>query len=533
MRPMKLRTKLILLIFGLFFTVMTMVGGLFNNIIGETLEDQIGKRALNVSKTVASMPTIVEAFDSPNPSAIIQPIAEEVRITTGAEFVVVGNREGIRYSHPVPERIGRRMVGGDNRPALEEGKSYVSRAIGTLGPSLRGKVPIMNPQGEIIGIVSVGFMIEDIEETVEKYQKRVILLILLGFLLGGIGAVWISSNVKQAIFGLEPNQIAQLFKEKNAILHSIREGIIAINEHGLVTTANQAALDILGKSRKESIIGQPITHILPQTKMLEVIETRTSQIDQEIQIGDSIVIANRIPIFHGDKVIGVVSSFRRKEEIDQLARELTQVQTYADSLRAQSHEYSNKLYTISGLIQFGNYNEALELISQETSGYYELEQFLSINIADPMLQAFLLGKHNRGRELKVDLQIDQQSSLGDLPEHVEREKLVTILGNLLDNAFEAVIQNEPNNREVRLFMTDIGKDIIFEIEDSGPGLSSEEYSSIFEKGYSTKQGNGRGVGLYLVKNALQYLGGYITVSQSPLQGAAFTVVIPKEGLKSK
>jgi two-component system, CitB family, sensor kinase len=527
MKSLNLQTKMIFLITSLLVFMLVFLGFLFNNMLSSSLEDQIGKRALNVAQSVARMPTVQDAFQTDDPSAIIQPIVEEIRKETNAQFIVVGNREEIRYSHPLKERIGQKMAGGDSHPALEKGESYVSKAVGSLGPSIRGKVPIINKSGEVIGIVSVGFLLENVQEIIYDYQWKVYLFIFTVLLIGVIAAVQIAKGFKKAIFGLEPKEIASLLLERNAILESIREGIIAINEKGYITMINKEACRIINIPSHEKVVGKRIVDVFPSTKMVNVLQTGDSDFDEELLIGKKEVIVNRTPIINNGSIDGVVASFRRKDEIDQLSKELSQVQSYAESLRAQTHEYSNKLYTISGLIQLGSYEEAIELIHKETADYQEIVQFLMTKVPDTMIAALFLGKYNRAHELKIEMEIDSESSMKDIPIQISREKLVTILGNLLDNAFESVLESAEKEKRVQMFMTDLGRDLIFEIEDSGSGVSDKDVFLIFQRGYSTKKKEG-GVGLFLVDSAVRFLGGYITVSKSSLGGALFTVVIPKE-----
>ncbi|MEK3936014.1 sensor histidine kinase [Sporosarcina sp. FSL W7-1349] len=525
-----LQTKLALLIMGLFLIVITVLGTSFNSIMTRSVEEQIGKRALSVAEAVASMPAIRSALDAQNPSEIIQPLAHEIRLKSGAEFVVVGNKDSIRYSHPDEEKIGQTMVGGDNYVALHEGKSYISKSEGTLGPSIRGKVPIFNEDGQIVGIVSVGFLDTAVDEMAQQYEDQVILLIFMFLGISIIGAYLISKEVKRAIFGLEPKQIGRLYQERSAILESVHEGIIAINDKGFISTINEAAYKILNIKPREDIPQSHILELLPETKLLDVLRDGKHQYNQEIIINDNPIIVSRVPILTKGKITGVVASFRKKTDIEQLSGELSQVQQYAGVLRSQTHEYANKLYTISGLIQLKSYQEALDVINKEANDYQELIQFLLDSVPDKLISAILLGKYNRSHELQVDFVIDKDSSLRDLPSHIQREKLVTILGNLLDNAFEAVLDSGASRREVRLFMTDLGNDFIFEIEDSGAGLSMDEQDLLFTRGFSTKHGKDRGHGLFLVDQAVQYLNGYITISESELGGLAFLVVIPKGGV---
>ena len=523
--PRTLHGRMLLLMFLLLGALVIITWLMVSMLVSSILEEYIGRNALNVSKTVSLTTVVHEGLKNKN-STQIQLYAESVRKATGARFVVVGDHEGRRYSHPVPERIGKLMVGGDNPRALERGEAYVSKAVGTLGPSMRGKVPIFANSGKVMGVVSVGYLQETVESVTEGYLQRVLLWVFGLFLLGGIGTWLIARNVKQSIFGLEPVEIARLFRERNAILDSIREGVVAINDKGQVTMLDHEAAKIL-KIPPESGIGTSIESILPQTRMLEVLKSGEEQFDQEMIIGDIEVIVNRVPIWQNGRVAGVVSSFRRKDEIDRMAQELTQIQEYSEVLRTQTHEYSNKLHTLAGLIQLGSHQEALDLIGRETSGYQELLGTLAETVPEPLLSAIILGKYNRAQELRINFQLDPESRMIDIPKKINREKIVTILGNLLENALEAAQENTSGKRMVQLSMTDFGNDLIFEVEDSGSGIEDESVDLSLQHGFTTKSGTGRGIGLSLVHENLKYLGGHLTVVRSSLGGMRFTIYIPK------
>ena len=523
--PRTLHGRMLLLMFLLLGALVSITWLMVSMLVSSILEEYIGRNALNVSKAVSLTTVVHEGLKNKN-STQIQLYAESVRKATGARFVVVGDHEGRRYSHPVPERIGKLMVGGDNPRALERGEAYVSKAVGTLGPSMRGKVPIFANSGKVIGVVSVGYLQETVESVTEGYLQRVLLWVFGLFLFGGIGTWLIARNVKQSIFGLEPVEIARLFRERNAILDSIREGVVAINDKGQVTMLDHEAAKIL-KIPPESGIGTSIESILPQTRMLEVLKSGEEQFDQEMIIGGIEVIVNRVPIWQNDRVAGVVSSFRRKDEIDRMAQELTQIQEYSEVLRTQTHEYSNKLHTLAGLIQLGSHQEALDLIGRETSGYQELLGTLAETVPEPLLSAIILGKYNRAQELRIIFQLDPESRMIDIPKKINREKIVTILGNLLENALEAAQENTSGKRTVLLSMTDFGNDLIFEVEDSGSGIEDESVDLSLQHGFTTKSGTGRGIGLSLVHENLKYLGGHLTVVRSSLGGMRFTIYIPK------
>jgi two-component system, CitB family, sensor kinase len=530
---LRLHHKLILLIGSLLFSVVIIMGAIFHDMEVKMIKEQIGQRALTLAETIASTPEVQKGFDSAEPSRIIQPFAENIRQKTGAEFIVVGNKEGIRYSHPIPERLGRKMVGGDNGEVLK-GKSIISEAVGSLGPSLRGKAPVFNEEKRVVGVVSVGFSISDIEEMTDVYRNRIILFALLILMVGVFGAMMIAYGVDKALFGLKPKEIGRLYMEKQAILESIREGLIAVNAQGDITMINHTALEFLDLEEGSPVLGKKIFDVLPNSRLLEVIRTGQAAYDLEMMIGENIVVANLLPVRSDDAgVIGAVASFRNKSELYRLTEELSQVKRYAEALRAQTHEYSNKLYMISGLIQLESYQEAIELITRESDIHQNLFQFIMKEIPDPMIGGLLIGKFNRASELKVQLEIDRESSFKDVPDSVDRSSLVTIIGNLIDNAMEATFENALSTKNVKVFFTDLGEDLIIEVEDNGNGISEGQAANIFEMGFSTKSEENRGFGLALVKQAIERLGGYITFDRGTASGTVFTVAIPKHTAEMK
>lgn len=493
--------------------------------LSNSVEEQIGHRALQLARAVALIPEVVSAVERRD-SESLDPFIDQIRATGDARFIVVGDAEGIRLAHPVKNRIGKRMVGGDNEPALLKGESYISKATGSLGPSIRGKTAILNHAGEIIGVVSVGYMIGGVTSVIAAYQRNILVVTAIGILMSVIAAVSIANYFKRSIFGLEPEQIAQLFKERNATLESVREGIIALNADGRITTFNRAAVETLGLQDAMPLAGKHIAEVLPKNTMLETLGSRQPLFDQEIRHYGQPIVVNRIPIFDNDEVTGVVSSFRRKDELDRLARQLSRSEQYADTLRSQAHEYSNKLQTIAGLIEIGAHDEALELVGRESRDHQALIHLLAESIREPTLSGCLIGKFNRAHELGIELVIDPESRMEALPEHISADQLVTVVGNLLDNAFDATVAG--NGHSVTLSISDYGTDLIFEVEDEGEGVDAAHETSIFEKGFSTKQDEGRGWGLYLASQIAHQLQGDILLEHPKSGGARLIAYLPKE-----
>ncbi|HEX5563511.1 MAG TPA: sensor histidine kinase [Sporosarcina sp.] len=530
MKPKSLQSRIFS--YGALFVslVAIIIGVSFYFTMSQGIEKQIGIRALSIAKTTAARPDVRAAFEEDDPSRLLQPIAEAVRRQTGAEYVVIGNSEGIRYAHPVVERIGQKMVGDDNERALHLGESYVSKATGTLGPALRGKTPVFNDEGEIIGVVSVGYLNEDISSIFFQYIDNISYIVLIAIGLGIIGSSFLSRNIKKELFDLEPTEIANLFTERNALIESVREGIIMVDAKGIITTANAAAYDTLSiPGGQTDLIGRSIQEVLPNSLLPKVLETGERHLDRPMEIHGRKIIVNRIPIRADEQVIGAVSTFRLQSEIDQLSMELSQVKRYTEALRAQTHEYNNFLYTISGLIQLHSYDEALSLIHDETAEHQSLIQFVTKRLQDPFLGGIVIGFFNRARELKVRFLLDEDSFLKELPGHLEKTHFVSVIGNLVTNAFEAVEMNPEAKRMVRLFIFDNGDEILFEVEDSGKGIADELLDDLFREKVSTKDVEDRGYGLMKVAENVEDLGGSITVEKGDLGGALFIISIPKRG----
>ncbi|MFC4766543.1 ATP-binding protein [Effusibacillus consociatus] len=522
MRRLKLHTKIILMEFILLVTVVLVTGPLFVYIFSQSILQHTGENALDIARIVAENPMVREAFYSDNPSAVIQPIAESIRKSTGAEFVVVGNRDSIRYSHPIPERIGKKMVGGDNDMAFVEGREYVSQAEGSLGQSLRGKVPVVGRNGEIVGIVSVGFLTEDIWDSIWDYNKEVFWILMAGLMIGSIGAVILARIIKRDIFGLEPVEIASLFKQKEAILQSIREGIIAINDKEEITVVNNEAKRILQVD--ENVIGQPVKDVIPHSELPRVLQSGQSEHDIEMILNDAVIVTNRIPIEVEGKRIGVVATFRDQTELRSLSAKLSEFKQYTDSLRAQTHEFMNKLHLIAGYIQLKKYDEVLGFINQVTTGHQQLLEFLVHRIQDPTVSALLVGKYNRAAELKVDLEVDPNSRLSALKRVLDQYLLTTVIGNLLDNAMDAVIDLEESRRSVKITIREQDDAVVVRVTDKGTGIPPDIYHRIFQEGVSGKP-NHSGIGLALVKRCVDYVQGETSIETSE-SGTVMEVRLP-------
>ncbi len=517
------------LVLGITGALQTGLIGLFAWIfLTNSLSDQIGQKALKVAQTIAAMPSVISAVEQRD-IITLNELSSKLADTNQALFIVIGDKDGIRLAHPNEQKIGLSMAdddSDDNSVALINGLGYISKAKGSLGYSMRGKSPVRDINGKnIVGLISVGYSLDQVEVAIDQYRNVLFVVISLMIASSILIAVVIASRFKKAIFGLEPEQISQLFEEQTATLQSIYEGVIAINHDGIITTLNKKAIETL--SLDELSVGQHISTVLPDSGMLNIINTGEPQFNIEVWLNGRAMIVNRIPLKVDTKIIGAVSSFRPKNELDLVSKKLSRTQTLADSLRSQAHEYSNKLHTISGLIQLGALDEALAVIGNETAVHQALIRQLMDTIEEPLISGCILGKYSRAREMGLSLNVDKESQLGVFSEYLPKEQVVSCLGNLIDNALEATLSHVGSGGEVNLSMTDIGDDFIFEVEDQGGGIEIEERDHLFEKGYSSKSDKNHGLGLYLIKQLIDQWGGNITIDSELDKGSRFTLYLPK------
>jgi two-component system, CitB family, sensor kinase len=501
--------------------VLTVGAGLVVSLLqARSLHDrQAGQQSLAIARTVASIPEVRDAFEKPHPERTIDPIAERIRRRTRAAFIVVANRQGIRYSHPDKTKIGQK-ISTDPSVALS-GQEFVGQQTGTLGRSMRAKVPIYDARGRVIGLVSVGVLESTVSAKLRSDLPVVLIPPLLGLLLGVIGSVLLARRIKRQTFGLEPNEIATLLEQREAVLHGIREGTIATDRNGVITLLNDEARRLLGLD--EDAVGRSLTDVVPDGHVREVMAGTVTEPDQVVLVNDQVLVVNRVNVSVRGKTIGAVVTLRDRTELEGLLRELDDVRSFADALRAQEHEFAHRLHIVAGLIDVGRYDEAVGFIKNSSLVYQALVESIVKRVGNPILVGLLLGKATVASERGVELRVNPETSLpADVP-HVR--ELVTIVGNLVDNALEAVAGAGTGWIDVTIRTDD--DEMLVRVQDSGPGVAPELVEEIFRDGFTTKVATGtgrRGLGLALVSQAVQRRGGRIRVENDG--GATFTVSIP-------
>jgi two-component system, CitB family, sensor kinase len=520
-----LLTQLTILIVTVICISTLLIIVLFSTMLDDIVESYMGEQAMTVAKLTAQNEDIIKAFEDEQPSVAIQPIAEEIRHLSGADYVVVANEKGLRYSNPNPENIGE-PTATSNEAVLQEHRSIIYRGEGVSGPAIKAKTPIWNEEGDLIGVSSVGFLINRIEAQVLDYRRHIIQLSIIPLFLGIAGAVMIARRMKKLTFGLEPEEISYLFKEKEATLESILDATITVNNEKKITSMNRRARELLGDH--ELSVGKIIDQHQLTTYIDQVITTKKSANNKKLLLDQQFYVLDASPILKQDEVGGVVLTIRSVSEIEQLTEEFSKIKNFSENMRAQNHEFLNKLNTIYGLLVLQEYDRAINIVSSEVSDRQDVISFLMSSVRDPLIAACLLGKVNRAKELQVQLMIDPGSHLSSELEMSKSNQFVPIIGNVIDNAMEAARKKNQSEGRVNVSFTDLGREIVFDIEDNGAGVPEKMIEEIFREGYTTKSEGDHGIGLAIAKNALSSLHGQIYVAKSELGGARFTIVIPQE-----
>jgi len=529
-KAIKLQTKLTILIIIVVFISISIIIFFVTSWMTNNIESKAKINTMNVAEIVAHSTEVKKALEMKDENKIIGPYVNTLLKTVEEiEYIIVVDMNGIRYSHPNPKLIGNKFVGGDEYRALKSGETYFSEATGTLGKSLRAFTPIydMNNKKEI-GFVAVGTLTHSIQDSKYTAIMYLIFTSLSSLTAGIIGAFLLAQNIKKTLLGLEPQEIAKLYNEKMSIIDAIHEGLVAIDKSGQITLINDSALKILeleDKYSKNQIIGQKMDVLFPTTRLLSITELGISEFDKEQHINNTLIMTNRVPIKDGQKIIGAIATFRDKTEVTNLAEELTGVRQIVEALRANNHEFMNKLHVILGLIHIGELEDAKKYITNITVKKQKLVSEVTNKIKNPTISALMLGKFSRAKELKINLVIDKVTNLENNLETISNNVLVTIIGNLIENAMEATSKSIKENRSVSVRIQETTNRIKIIVKDSGVGIKKESLNTIFERGYTTKAGSS-GIGLALVKEAVDNLQGEITVKSELNEGTIITVILP-------
>ncbi|MET9764482.1 sensor histidine kinase [Streptomyces sp. NPDC006372] len=518
--PRRVFSQVLLMQVAIAAGVAVLATGLFLAPLGDQLDDQAMRRALAIAQTTAQQPELVRDLRDtpPSPDGPVQREAERIRKATQAEYIVVMDWRGVRWSHPDRKQIGG-IVSTDPGRALA-GKEIMEIDSGTLGRSARGKVPLRDSDGKVVGAVSVGIAYDNVRARLIHAIPGLFAYAGGALAVGALAAWVISRRVHRQTRDLAFSDIAALLSEREAMLHGIREGVVALDRTGRIRLLNDEAQRLL--SIGDTAVGRSPDEALGTGRTADVLAGRVTGTDLLTVRGQRVLVANRMPTDDG----GAVATLRDRTELEQLGRELDSTRGLIDALRAQDHEHANRMHTLLGLLELEMYDDAVEFVGEVVGDHRATAEQVTERIEDPLLAALLVGKATVAAERGVALWVSDRTRLPD--RLIDSRGLVTVVGNLVDNALDAVAGKPHARVEVELRAE--GRTAILRVRDTGPGIPSEHRELIFTEGWSTKTPPAhreRGIGLSLVRRFAERQGGSATVGEAHGGGAEFTVVLPE------
>ncbi|MFI6152689.1 ATP-binding protein [Kitasatospora sp. NPDC051170] len=493
-----------------------------------------------VAHAVADSPTVRESVTGADPTAVLQPYVEQVRSDSGVSFITVMDTAGVRWTHPRPEEIGRRYLGHIDRALAGETSSETY--TGTLGPSVRVVTPVLDGQRHVIALVSVGITLDSISAQLSGPLLALVGVAVGALALGGLGTYLANSRLRRHTHGMGPDELSHLYEYHQATLHSVREGLVLLDRDHAVVLCNDAARELLGLEGE--LNGRPLEDLgLPEALTAAVLGA--GPVRDEVHLtAERVVVLNTSTIGTG---LGRVVTLRDHTELQSLSGELDSVRGFTEALGAQAHEAANRLHAVVSLIELGRHEQAVEFATAELALAQQLTDRVVAAVAEPVLAALLLGKAAQAAERGVELTLTEDSRIDDgvLPPGLSARDLITVLGNLIDNAVDAAIAgaaHSPQAPEVTVTARidsarvdsggvdstrgDVGGDcLLLRVADTGAGIDPAAVSDVFRRGWSTKQdGRGHGLGLALVAQAARRNGGTVEVGRE--RGAVLTVRLP-------
>ncbi len=484
----------------------------------------------NIAETIAKSPMLDESLENDSiGNGILTEYLDSLENTLGdIDVISVVSKESIRLYHSNHELIG--TVYDGTLPEFEPGyvEYYAANDIGPSGAQRRAYAAVYDENGNYLGFVMAVMLMKNITAETGKILFIFALITVTAVLTELLISAELSNSIKKSLHGYEPNVFSAMYRIRNNILESLNEGILAIDKDGIVRFANGSALRMLDgdKIKAENVVGNPLSDICDDTFLVYTLESGKKEFNiQDHKLKSSDVLIDRIPIKENNDIIGAAAIFHNRAEYTKLMEDLTGTRYLVDSMRANNHDFTNKLHVILGLIQMEMYDEATSYIENITMVQRAAISRIMSVVDEPAAAALLIGKTSRASELNVKFDIKEGSffSKADMP--LPSELLVTVIGNLIDNAFDAMnVGNKKYDKKKELQFGIYSKPgaVLITVDDNGVGISEENLPHIFENGFSTK-GEGRGTGLYQVKKAVEAHGGKITVESQKDAGTSFTV----------
>ena len=502
--------------------VLTMVGVISVRQSTADFRTEQGSRMRMVAEYLANTSVVRTRIDDIDARREIAPAIERALSLSGASTVSVAQPDGEIVASSNPILIESSAPLGGSR--VREGRSWTGDIEYDGQTAIASHTPVLDNNGELVGLVLVQDEYPTTWQRLQNATPDLVLFLGIGALLGVAGSWLLARLIKRRTRGLEPREIATLADHREALLHSIREGVIGVSPDEVVTVLNDSACELLGMPA--SAVGRPLDALHLPTSVRDALRGTTYSQDMVVVVGGRALVLNRQQASSSGRDIGTVTTLRDRTELVALESQLSSTRSVTDTLRAQTHEFSNQLHTISGLVQLGEYDDVQQLVGTLTRRRAEINDRITAVVDDPPVAALLIAKTSSAQELGIDVIVDENSRLSRLGATTSADA-VTVLGNLVDNAIQA--STAAGSRTVEVFVADYGSQVDIEVRDHGPGVPTELTRRIFERGFSTKPASpeGRGFGLALVAMVCEQSGGSVSLRHN--DGAVFRATIPYGG----
>ena len=521
------RTQLVLIVtLALFLGI----AGTLINIYFET--EKRDRNLQNIAEAIAYSPFLTnEILENEGNLIVLTEYLDSLKETLGdIDVISVVNKAGIRVYHSNHSLMG--TVYDGNFPKFETDRSEYGTAYetGPSGNQRRAYAAICDKDGTYLGFVMAIMLVENIRNETAQTLFIYAIITLMAILMELLVCAELSEKIKKSLLGYEPDAFSAMYKMRDSILETLKEGILAVDQEGTVQFANEAAVNMLENIQEgmgRNIVGQAIRSIGDGMMLTHTLESGEKEFNAKL--GNADILVDRIPIKEDNDIVGAIAILHNRAEYTKLMEDLSGTRYLVDSMRANNHDFTNKLHVILGLIQMEMYEEATAYIQNITMVQRSTISKIMNAVSTPAIAALLIGKTARASELNIRFILREGCCYSDTDLHLPAEVLVTIIGNLIDNAFESMNEKTDYTEQKELLFGIYSKPgaVLITTDDTGSGISKENLQNIFKKGYSTK-GEGRGTGLYQVKTMVDALGGKITVESQIGVGSSFSVSFMKE-----
>lgn len=442
------------------------------------------------------------------------------------DVISVVNKDGIRMYHSNHDLIGTKYDG--NLPDFKSntGNYYTVDENGPSGSQRRAYAAVYNEDGEYVGMVMAIMLMKNIKSETVQMLFIFLIITVVAILIELIIAGELSEKVKKSLMGYEPDVFTAMYKMRDNILETLKEGILAFDSNGVIQFANESAVRMLCDDPHNNLIGQKVETIGDEILSRNV---KNGGREFNVNLSKADIILDRVPIEEDGRTVGAIAVLHNRAEYTKLMEELSGTRYLVDSMRANNHDFTNKLHVILGLIQMEMYDEASSYIQNITMVQRENISKVMNAVSEPAVAALLIGKIARASELNVNFVLREGCCYSPADMNLPSEILITIIGNLLDNAFDAMngAVDYKEHKELLFGIYSKPGAVLITVDDTGSGIKNEDMDYIFENGFSTK-GEGRGTGLYQVKAMVENFGGRITVESQEGIGTSFSVSFAKE-----